>query len=93
MHLEAQQRLQEEGCVVDINAQVTGYEHGWARGKLYLFGLPGIAVSGDLLNFLPEPGPWRDRASLPWLEGREGKSMAPWESVNICWNQKVVQYP
>ena len=47
------------------NAQVTSYEYEWARGKLYLFGLPGIAMPGGLLNFLPEPGPWRDRASLP----------------------------
>ena len=47
------------------NAQVIGYEHEWARGKLYLFGLPGIAVLGGLLNFLLEPGPWQDHASLP----------------------------
>ena len=69
------------------------YEHEWARGELYLFGLPGIAVPGSLPNFLPEPGRWRNRASLPRLERREGRSMEPWRSINICWNQKAVQYP
>ena len=47
------------------NAQVIGYKHEWARGKLYLFGLPGIAVPGGLLDFLPELGPWRG-----WKEER-----------------------
>ena len=70
------------------NAQVIGYEHEWARGKLYLFGLLGIVVPGGLLDFLPELGPWRDRVSLPWLERREGKSMEPLWSTNIYWNKK-----
>ena len=75
------------------NAQVIGYEYEWARGKLYLFGLSGIAAPGGLLDFLLERGPWRDHVPLPWLERREGKSTEPRRFTIIYWNQKAVQYP